>query len=163
MKEIVKKGIVSAVAAASMLTATAFPSTYSSLSLNDTSIIQTINAEAASVSVQRGCFNGNNWNSGTVVCVPNSRRSAKIKICAFMQNGRIKSGRYYVAVYGCDYNGNNCQYVDTYNKSGSSYIYLDSGYSYYKIFIKRRGTSSTNVSRTQYWSIDGTRNVSWLR
>lgn len=113
-------------------------------------------AEAAGYhfcTVKTGCFNGNNWSGWTYVYPDNSRKSSKIKVCAFRQNGKINSGKFKVDVYSG--NGN---YVKTVNISGSGYITLNSGYSSYKVRFRRTNTGADNVSKTQYWSIDATTN-----
>ena len=120
--------------------------------LSNLSIVQTMEVNAEYVT--RGCFNGNNYSGWVYLCPKDSRKSSKIKVCAFMQNGKIKSGKFKVQVYSG--NGN---YVKTCSISGSGYITLNSGYSSYKIRFIRNGTGATNVSRTQYWSVDRYKNL----
>lgn len=113
-------------------------------------------AEAAGYhfcTVKTGCFNGNNWSGWTAVYPDNSRKSSKIKVCAFRQNGKINSGKFKVDVYSGNWN-----YVKTVEISGSGYITLNSGYDSYYVRIKRTNTGADNVARTQYWSIDATTN-----
>lgn len=151
-----KRFVAASLAALMMCSAFVAPvKTTSNSTLSNVSIVRTV--EASAEYVTRGCFNGS-WYSGWVYLYPeNSRKSSKIKVCAFMQNGKIKSGKFKVQVYSG--NGN---YVGTYSVSGSGYITLNSGYNSYKIRFIRNGNSSTNVSRTQYWSVDRYKNLSWF-
>lgn len=122
------------------------------------SFIQPIEASAASVqygsSVITGCFNGNNWSGYTRIYVNNARKTAKIKVCAFKQNGRIESGKFKVDIYSDDW-----QYCTTKWITGSATISLNYGYSGYRIRFRRTYTDGTNVSRTQYWSVDAKSNI----
>lgn len=148
-----KRFTAAALAALMMCSAFVAPvKTTSNSTLSNVSIVRTM--EASAEYVTRGCFNGRTYSGWVYLTPQNSRKSSKIKVCAFMQNGKIKSGKFKVQVYSG--NGN---YVGTYSISGSGYITLNKGYDSYKIRFIRNGNGSTNVSRTQYWSVDRYKNL----
>jgi hypothetical protein len=156
-----KKRIVSVGLAAFMMCGTfvALPQAKENNVIPQFSIVQEVEASAAYVT--KGCFNGDSYSGWTYVYPQNSRKSSKIKVCAFRENGKINSGKFKVQIYSA--NGN---YVDTVSVSGSGYITLNSGYSGYKVrFIRNNPWSrdgkkaADNRAKTVYWSLDRYKNL----
>lgn len=85
--------------------------------------------------------------------------AAKLRICTFNQNGRRTSGKITVmaiadsgAVYRWNVTGCNSFLSSTTN------ITLPKGNTHYMVYIKRNGTSNSNVTNTYYVSIDFMKN-----
>ena len=122
------------------------------------SIVSSLEASAASVrygsSCITGCFNNNDWSGWTSINPNNTRNTAKVRVCAFKQNGKIESGKFKVDIFSRDW-----QYCGTKWITGSGTLYLNYGYNGYKIRFRRDGYGPTNVSRTQYWSVEAKSNI----
>ena len=151
-----KNKIIAILASGVMLCSMAIvPNTQGESILASTGIVQTVEADASGV--VRGCFNGDSWSGQTTVYIANNRKKAKIKVCAFRQNGKINGGKFKVEVTA------DGGYKKTYSVSGSGYITLNAGFSKYNIRIIRNNPWSSNKAndnraKTIYWSIDGTTN-----
>lgn len=123
------------------------------MNMNDTAIV----ADAAvsyGYNTKTGCFNGNNWSGWTIINPNNNKRSSRIKVCAFRQNGKINSGKFKVDIYSGNWN-----YCGTVWCTGSKSIYLNYGYDSYRVRIRRTDYGANNIARTQYWSIDACSNI----
>lgn len=151
-----KNKIIASVLATLMLsTAMITPSTPLIESTSEQiAIVQTMEASAAQVRVIKGCFNDNNWSGSTYVRVLNTNKNAKIKVCAFREDGKIKNGKFKVEIT----TPSDSTFSKVISCSGYKYITLNYGYSSYNVRIIRNGKGNTNVSRTRYWSIDYTKN-----
>lgn len=153
-----KKALCAVMAALTLFTGTTFaPEISSHIMTEPVSVIQSVDANAASVT--RGRFNGSNWTGYTTVYSSNTRKTKSIKICTFDVVGCKSWGTIDYEVYS-----GNKRIASNYNGKGTdAYISLPKGYSSYKIRIRphnygsgiiAKGRNFTNTGKCVMWSID---------
>lgn len=115
-----------------------------------------ISAGAYSPPKSTSTVKGNLGNSyGSVCNVYTSGSKAKLRICTFNQAGNRKSGKVTVKAVsdsGATYTWNvtGCNGIS----ESSTNITLPAGNTHYKVYLRRNGTSNSNVTNTCYVSID---------